>query len=77
MNAVGISGTWDVFLGNGDVFVVVVDVVVVVFKVDDVADDATPSSLMTSRVFSTTWLALFCIYSEEQSSNGDTKTNKD
>ena len=74
MNAVGISGTWDVFLGNGDVFVVVVDVVVVVFNV---GDDATPSSLMTSRVFSTTWLALFCIYSEEQSSNGDTKTNKD
>ena len=65
---VGISGTWDVFLGNGDAFVVVVDVdvdvVVVVFKVDDVADDATPSSLMTSRVFSTTWLPLFCIYSE-------------
>ena len=74
MNAVGISGTWDVFLGNGDVFVVVVDVVVVVFNV---GDDATPSSLMTSRVFSTTWLALFCIYSEKQSSNGDTKTNKD
>ena len=74
MNAVGISGTWDVFLGNGDAFVVVVDVVVVVFNV---GDDATPSSLMTSRVFSTTWLALFCIYSEEQSSNGDTKTNKD
>ena len=68
---VGISGTWDVFLGNGDAFVVIVDVDV------DVADDATPSSLMTSRVFSTTWLALFCIYSEKQSSNGDTKTNKD
>ena len=44
------------FSGKRNGVVVVVDVVVVVFNVDDVADDATPSSLMTSRVFSTTWL---------------------